>query len=143
MTEFVDSKRPRVGAQQVAQHTGADQFVHVEGYGDNWRHGVVVEKVRDGDPDTEYPTFVDGARRCPPENVGGPDGFMDFLEAILDTAQGEHRAMLDWYGSPFDPCGLDEAQAHVGVENMARRLKVRREEGCSEASSPRAVRKAS
>ena len=51
----------------------------------------------------EYPVFVDGARRCPPEDVGGPDGFMDFLEAILDPAHEEHRAMLDWYGGPFDP----------------------------------------
>ena len=65
---------------------GADRFVYVYDYGDNWRHEVIVEEVRDGDPDIEYPAFVDGARRCPPEDVGGPDGFMDFLEAILDPA---------------------------------------------------------
>ena len=100
---------------------GADRFVYVYDYGDNWRHEVIVEEVRDGDPDIEYPAFVDGARRCPPEDVGGPDGFMDFLEAILDPAHEEHRAMLDWYGGPFDPSGLDEARARFGMENMARR----------------------
>ena len=100
---------------------GADRFVYVYDYGDNWRHEVIVEEVRDGDPDIEYPAFVDGAGRCPPEDVGGPDGFMDFLEAILDPAHKGHRAMLDWYGGPFDPSGLDEARARFGMENMARR----------------------
>ena len=47
---------------------GADRFV----YGDNWLHDMIVEDVRNGEPDTEYPTFVDGARRCPLEDVGGP-----------------------------------------------------------------------
>ncbi len=40
---------------------GADWFVYVYDYGDNWRHNVIVEEVRDGDPDVEYPIFVDGA----------------------------------------------------------------------------------
>ena len=50
---------------------GVDRFVYTYDYGDNWRHDVIVEEVRDGDPDMEYPAFVDGARRCPPEDVGG------------------------------------------------------------------------
>ena len=100
---------------------GADRFVYVYDYGDNWRHDVIVEEVRDGDPNIEYPAFVDGARRCPPEDVGGVAGFMDFLEAILDPAHEEHRAMLDWYGGPFDPSDIDEARARFGLENIARR----------------------
>ena len=98
-----------------------ERFVYVYDYGDNWRHNVIVEAVCDGDPDMEYPAFVEGARRCPPEDVGGPHGFMDFLEAILDPAHDEHRAMLDWYGGPFEPVGFDEARARLGIENMARR----------------------
>ena len=97
----------------------AARFVY--DYGANWHLDVTVEEVRDGDPDLEYPVFVDGARRCPPEDVGGPDGFMDFLEAVLDPAHEEHRAMLDWYGGSFDPVGSDEARARVAMENMARR----------------------
>ncbi len=58
---------------------GPGRFVYVYDYGDNWRHHVIVEVVHDGDPNIEYPVIVDGARRCPPEDVGGPGGFMDFL----------------------------------------------------------------
>ena len=106
---------------------GADRFlyvyvyVYVYDYGDNWNHDVIVEEVRDGDPDMEYPTFVDGGRRCPLEDVGGPEGFMNFLEAILDSAQKEHRAMLDWCSGAFDPIGFDEARARFCMKNMARR----------------------
>jgi hypothetical protein len=98
-----------------------DRFVYTYDYGDNWRHDVIVEEVRDGDPDREYPAFVDGARRCPPEDVGGPDGFMDFLEAVLDPAHEQHRDMVRWYGGPFDPIGVDEARARFGMDNTVRR----------------------
>ena len=60
--------------QRVVISRGVDRFVYTYDYGDNWRHDVIVEEVRDGDPDREYPAFVDGARRCPPEDVGGPHG---------------------------------------------------------------------
>ena len=99
---------------------GTERFVYVCDYGDNWRHDAIVEEVRDGNPGMECPALVDGARRCPPEDVGGPDGFMDFLEAILDPAHEEHRVTLDWYGGPFDPIGFDEARARLSLENMAR-----------------------
>ena len=100
---------------------GVEWFVYTYDYGDNWRHDVIVEEVRDGDPDMEYPAFVDGARRCPPEDVGGPHGFMEFLEAVLDPPHEQHRDMIRWYGGRFDPTGLDEERARFGMENMARR----------------------
>ena len=100
---------------------GVDRFVYTYEYGDNWRHDVIVEEVRDGAPDREYPAFADGARRCPPEDVGGPDGFMDFLEAVLDLAHGQHGDMVRWYGGPFDPIGFDEERARFCIENMVRR----------------------
>ena len=39
---------------------GVERFIYTYDYGDNWRHNVIVEEVRDGDPDREYPVFVDG-----------------------------------------------------------------------------------
>ena len=59
---------------------GANRFVYVYDYDDNWRHEVIVERVHEGDPRIEYPTFMEVARRCPPEAVGVPESFMDCLE---------------------------------------------------------------
>ncbi len=73
----------------------AERFVYVYDY-DYWRHDVIVEQIRDSDPDAEYPVSVDGERGCPPENVGGTYGFMDIPEADLDRTHEEHQEMLDW-----------------------------------------------
>ena len=50
---------------------GVERFVYTYDYGDNWRHDVIVEEVRDGAPDREYPAFVDGARPYPPKEGDG------------------------------------------------------------------------
>ena len=100
---------------------GVDRFLYVYDFGDNWRHDVVVEGLRDGGEDTEYPVFVDGARRCPPEDVGGTDGFMEFLEAVLDSSHEEHDRMMAWYGGPFDPEDIDEQRIRLVLGMFAAR----------------------
>ena len=87
---------------------GVDRFEYVYDFGDNWIHDIIIEGVRDGEADVDYPAFVDGARRGPPEDVGGRDGFMEFLEAVLDPRHEGHDRMLEWYGKPFDPFDIDE-----------------------------------
>lgn len=68
---------------------------------DTWVHQIVVESVRqevvkdccDGHDDEdaehdhapEYPKVVAGARACPPESVGGPAGYQEFLKAVAGT----------------------------------------------------------
>ena len=50
---------------------------------------------------------MDGKRNCPPEDVGGIDGFNEFLAAIRDSKHTEHDSYLDWYGGSYDPKALD------------------------------------
>jgi hypothetical protein len=92
---------------------GVDRFLYVYDFGDDWRHDVVVEQVFEGKPDIDYPAFVDGARRGPPEDVGGASGFMDFVEAALDPAHEEHARMVEWYGKSFDPEDIDERRIRM------------------------------
>ncbi|MGO8134369.1 hypothetical protein ACC730_38295, partial [Rhizobium ruizarguesonis] len=40
---------------------------------------ITVEEVEDGSPGIEYPRFVDGQCRAPPEDVGSTSGFEEFL----------------------------------------------------------------
>ena len=62
-----------------------------------------VERILDANPAVHYPMCLDGANACPPEDAGGPDGYMDFLHAVADPKHPEHRAMIEWHGGPFDP----------------------------------------
>ena len=100
---------------------GVDRFLYVYDFGDHWRHDVDIEEIFKGDATTEYPAFVDGARCCPPEDVGGTDGFMEFLEAALNPGHEEHKRMIEWYGRPFDPADIDERRVRMVLGNFAAR----------------------
>jgi hypothetical protein len=70
-----------------------------------------------------YPRFVDGAMRCPPEDVGGIPGFCAFLEAMADPNHPEHEDRLDWHGGPFDPADLDAKRIDKALARLAARRK--------------------
>jgi len=65
--------------------------------------------------------LLSGYGDAPPEDVGGPGGFTEFLEIISNPAHEEHESMLTWAKSlwwkPFD---FDALTRHIGG-NMKRR----------------------
>ena len=71
---------------------------------------IFIESVRDGEADVDYPAFVGGERRCPPEDVGRVPGFMEFLEAALDPLDVKHNEVVSWYGKPFNPVDIGRAR---------------------------------
>jgi hypothetical protein len=81
-------------------------FTYLYDYGDGWEHRVTVEKILPPDSGLQSPQCLDGANACPPEDVGGPPGYIEFLEAINDPAHDEHESMLDWCGAAFDPAAF-------------------------------------
>ena len=100
---------------------GVERLEYIYDFGDNWEHRIVVEEVRDGEADVDYPAFVDGARRAPPEDCGGPPGFMDFLEAVLDVGHPDHSRVLEWYGRPFDLNDIGEGRLRRVMSVLAAR----------------------
>jgi len=100
---------------------GVDRFVYVYDFGDNWRHHIIIEAVRQGDDNTDYPAFVNGARRAPPDDVGGTSGFEEFLQAVTDPRHEDHDRMLEWCGGSFDPKDIDERHIRMVIGNFAAR----------------------
>lgn len=100
---------------------GETRFTYTYDFGDDWRHSVVVEDVVAANPIIGYPRFIDGARRAPPEDVGGLYGFEEFLDAMADPKHPEHHSVMTWYGRLFDPTdiGLDAITARL--PKLARR----------------------
>ncbi len=58
----------------------------------------------------KYPRCIDGARACPPEDIGGIYGYPEFLEAISDPRNEKYEEMLEWAGE-FDPERFDKDEA--------------------------------
>lgn len=83
------------------------EFVYEYDFGDGWHHRIKVRPADKPSPDWFYPLCVAGERAAPPDDVGGPPGYEEFLRAINDPKHEEHDSMLVWIGGVFDPEGFD------------------------------------
>jgi hypothetical protein len=100
---------------------GVERFDYVYDFGDDWEHTIAIESVADADPALKYPRFVAGARRGPPEDVGGPPGFFDFLEAMANPEHSDRRHLVEWYGGPYNPDDLDLLKLRLRLGALAKR----------------------
>jgi Plasmid pRiA4b ORF-3-like protein len=82
-----------------------DRFFFEYDFGDGWEHDVVIEERSPSM--VEFAHCLGGQNACPPENVGGPAGYEDFLEAIADPDHESHGRYLEWVGGSFDPFQFD------------------------------------
>jgi hypothetical protein len=101
--------------------TEQDVFIYRYDFGDNWEHVVTVEDfIVDDESDLRGGAYVtDGARAAPPEDVGGPDGYHDFLETLLvDPHSEEAQQMRDWAGGKFDPLHFDIRLANAAISRL-------------------------
>ena len=98
---------------------GATSFKYTYDFGDDWVHKVKVEKVFDLDLGFALPLCIDGVRACPLEDVGGQQGYLDFVEAILDPSHAEHDATREWHGGPFDPNEFETDLANLRLSRSS------------------------
>ena len=104
---------------------GVDCCTYTYDFGDDWRHDIKIECTLQAALGIEYPILVAGERRGPPEDCGGPFGYMEFLDAVSDPTHPDHEEAMDWYGEPFDP---DDMELDT-VEAMLSRIRGQRRKG--------------
>ena len=102
---------------------GIKRFSYLYDMGDSWEHDLRIEKLSPADPSTAYPRYVDGAGRCPPEDVGGIPGFYAFLDALADPNNADHDDRLEWYGGPFHEKDIDDDRIKAQLAKIAKRKK--------------------
>lgn len=69
--------------------------VYTYDYGDGWEIDVkVVKTIKHRDHDE--PLVLDGDGAAPPEDVGGPAGYADFLRTINGENGPERQYLLEW-----------------------------------------------
>lgn len=81
---------------------GITSLTYTYDFGDDWLHHIEIEAVEPSSSASSI-KFLDGARRGPPEDIGGPPGFEVFLEALADRSHPEHREMRRVVGQSYDP----------------------------------------
>ncbi len=99
--EMEDEDEDAVLLSQIQQNTR--KFRYVYDFGDGWQHDIEFERIVEREPKVKYPRCIEGKRACPPEDVGGPWGYAEFLEAIGAPKHEQHEELLEWAGGEFDP----------------------------------------
>ena len=97
------------------------KFTYTYDFGDDWRHTITVEAIASADQAFTYPRFIDGARRAPPEDVGGKPGFEHFITVMANPKHPEHADLKRRYGSVFDPNNIDEKLININIAKLVKR----------------------
>jgi hypothetical protein len=93
--------------REIAPRKG-DRFWYEYDFGDSWYHEIRVEKIQAADPSWKvFAECLGGARACPPDNSGGPFGYMDLLDTLKHPGSEEYDDLIDWLPPSFDPKALE------------------------------------
>src|SRR5438270_6506331 len=77
--ELLDERR--ISLRDLDLSTG-NRIGYDYDFGDGWEHQLVFEQKHVAAPDVFYPACIAGERAGPPEDVGGPLAYEDFLKAL-------------------------------------------------------------
>ena len=95
----LDERKARLGSLVER----GDRFTYEYDFGDSWEHEIVVEEILPAGPGSATSRCLEGARSCPPEDVGGWPGYADFLDAMADPTHPDHDDRSEWIGGRWDP----------------------------------------
>jgi hypothetical protein len=102
--ETTDERKVKI---QDLSRNDLKAFTFEYDFGDGWEHAVKLEKVLESEQGIRRPRCIEGARNCPPDDCGGPFGYIDFLKAMKNQKHPEHKSMTEWIGGEFDPESFD------------------------------------
>jgi hypothetical protein len=122
-----DPEEPEQGIEETGIVLGAlirkprTKFIYLYDFGDGWMHTITIQSVEPIPAGHAVNiTCLAGQRRCPPEDVGGPWGYQEFLEAIADPKHPEHHSFLDWCGGSFDAKEFDVKAVNAELAELDR-----------------------
>ena len=116
--EALDDRRFKL--RRVLQE--GDRLRYLYDFGDGWQHVIAVEAIEPCDFTGTWCEVLDGARACPPEDVGGVPGYLDFLQIIQHPLSEEGQNALRWIGGSFDQELFDRRAANAAVQRIGNNL---------------------
>jgi hypothetical protein len=118
--ELLDAGKARLA--DILEDVGVKTLRYFYDFGDGWEHTVKIERLIDPEPGALYPRLIAASGRCPPEDVGGPWGYAELLEAIHDPKHERHAEFKDWIPDNFDPNNPDTDALAAEVAMLAKPL---------------------
>ena len=105
----------------VAEVVRAGQrFVYRYDFDQDWAHDIHVESVMQTPEPLTSAVVIEGARSCPPENIGGHGQYLALLRALaVDPDSAESRDYRRIAGDDFDPERFDRRGANAALQRLA------------------------
>jgi hypothetical protein len=96
-------------------------FGYLYDFGDSWEHEVILEDSRYFNPELRSTIeCLDGARACPPEDVGSVPGYYEFCKALKDQYHAEHESHLELYGGEYDSEKFNSGEVNLELMKYLR-----------------------
>ena len=112
--ELPDVEESRTVAISKLFKKKGDKLDYFYDFGDGWHHTIELKK-RDSE-EMLYPVCREGSGKCPPEDVGGPPGYVMMLEALSATRHPERASYRTWLGlkprEQWDPHEFNFLETH-------------------------------
>ena len=93
--EVVDSRDVKLS--DVFEHP-KQKFTYLYDFGDDWIHDITLEEITGEGEAVLTPICTAGKGACPPEDCGGPWGYLSLLDILSDSKHPQHREMRRWLG---------------------------------------------
>ena len=87
---MVHAMRARCASTMYWKTVGTMTLRYIYDFGDDREHTIKVERLIDPLPEVAYPGLIDAVGRCPPEDIGGPWGDLELLDARANPKHQRH-----------------------------------------------------
>ncbi len=95
--EITDAKKTKLSQLFTKEK---QTFTYIYDFGDDWKHKITLEKIILDK--TTSADCIAGKGSCPPEDCGGPWGYVSLLEILNDPANPQYADMKEWLGLEDD-----------------------------------------
>ena len=89
----LDSETPDIALSRF-RFRDRDRFSYLYDMGDYWEHEVRIEQFLDCNSKKTYPVCTGGSGACPPEDCGGPPGFLEWREEAMGLDAWSDRELV-------------------------------------------------
>ena len=117
--DFMDARKARLG--DILEDIGTKSLKYLYDFGDGWEHTIKIERLIDPEPGMLYPRLIEAKGHCPPEDVGGPWGYGELLEALADPSHERHGELKEWLADDFNPHVVNIDWLSKDVADLAQR----------------------
>jgi hypothetical protein len=96
-----------------------EDFQYNYDYGDGWEHSIEIGKEVLPQAGVKYPLCTEGSGACPPEDCGGPYGYLNLCKILSNPKDEEYKEMREWVGREFDPTKFSIEKANKELRSKS------------------------